>query len=201
MFPISGTIRYWVMLVALIDGLAGCAAQRPLIRSDFNRAIDFKRYHTFGFFEKLATDDDRYETLITRYLKGAVTREMKSRGYTYLEKDPDLLVNFNVKLEEKQYVRTTSYPYGYYGYYGYRWGYYGAWGGYDYYSYTYEYTEGTLNIDLVDRVRRQMVWEGVAIGRVKKKDLDNVEEAVANAVNLIFQHYPFRASPMPMKPR
>jgi hypothetical protein len=194
MIPITVAIRILVILVAFGVTLAGCSASKPLIRADFDRTVDFKRFHTFGFFEKLATDDERYESLITRYLKNAVTREMKARGFTYAEKDPDLLVNFNTKLEEKQQIQATSYPIGYYGYYGYRWGYYGAWGGYNYNTYTYEYSEGTLNIDLVDRVRKQMVWEGVAIGRVRSQDFDNIEKAVDNAVNLIFQNFPFKES-------
>ncbi|MGH8551646.1 MAG: DUF4136 domain-containing protein [Methylococcales bacterium] len=187
--------------MALSVMLAGCSASRPLIRADFDRTVDFKLYHSFGFFEKLATDDERYESLITRYLKAAVIREMKSRGYTYLEKDPDLLVNFNTKLEEKQQIQTTSYPLGYYGYYGYRWGYYGAWGGYNYNTYAYEYSEGTLNIDLVDRLRKQMVWEGVAIGRVRQQDFDNIEKAVDTAVYQIFQKFPFKKSGQTAKPR
>ncbi|MCI0653710.1 MAG: DUF4136 domain-containing protein [Methylococcaceae bacterium] len=200
MIPVTHTIKFLVILAALSVTLAGCSTPRPLIRSDFDRTVDFKRYHSFGFFEKLATDDERYESLTTLYLKAAVTREMRNRGYTFIEKDPDLLVNFNIKLEEKQEIQTTSYPIGYYGYYGYRWGYYGAWGGYNYNTYAYEYSEGTLNIDLVDRLRKQMVWEGVAIGRVRQKDFEDVEKAVDNAVNLIFQNFPFKGSPEPAKP-
>ena len=194
MISVNEAVR-WLLILFTAVLAAGCTVCKPMVRSDYDHNIDFKPYHSFGFFEKLATDE-RYETLTTRYLKAAVTREMKSRGYTYLEKDPDLLINFNIKFKEKQQIRTTAYPAGYYGY---RWGYYGAWGGYNYDTYTYEYTEGTMNIDIVDRRRKQMVWEGVAIGRVRQEDYDHVEKSIDKTVNLIFQKFPFRDSPYPSK--
>lgn len=198
MSPVRYTIRF--LAIFLVSGglETGCSASKPLIRSDFDQTVDFKRYHSFGFFEKLATDDARYESLTTRYLKAAVTREMKARGYRLFDKDPDIQINFKIKLEEKQSVQTTSYPTGYYGYRG---GYYGAWGGYNYNTFTYEYSEGTLNIDLVDRVRKQMVWEGIAIGRVSQTDIDHVEKAIDNAVTLIFQKFPFHENPSAAEPR
>jgi Domain of unknown function (DUF4136) len=196
MIPVNDAVRFWIILLALSVLVAGCTASKPLIRSDVDPSADFKQYHSFGFFEKLATDE-RYESLTTQYLKAAVTREMKSRGYSFLEKDPDLLINFNIKLKEKQRLQTTAYPAGYYGY---RWGYYGAWGGYNYDTFTYDYTEGTMNIDMVDRVRKQMVWEGVAIGRVRQEDFDNVEKAINNTVGLIFEKFPFKQIPETSQP-
>lgn len=181
-------IRIIVVFVTLCVSLIGCSSSKPLIRSDYDHSINFDQYHTFGFFEKLATDDG-YERLTTQYLKTAVTSEMEARGYKFAKKDPDILINFNIKLKDKQQVRTSAYPAGYYGY---RWGYYGAWGGYNYDTYVYDYTEGTLNIDMVDRVRKQMVWEGVAIGKVRQKDFDNAEKVIDKTVALIFQKFPFK---------
>lgn len=185
----SGMVRIGLVLAVLILFLQGCAS-RPTIRSEYDHTADFARYHTFGFFKKLATDNG-YESLTTKYLKAAVTRQMEALGYRYSETDPDLLANFNIKLKDKQTIRTTGYPAGYYGY---RWGYYGAWGGYND-TYVYEYTEGTLNIDLVDRARKQMVWEGVAVGRVRQKDIDNQQQVIDKVVAEIFTKFPFRNRP------
>ncbi len=188
MIPVTDAVRFFVILSALGMLIAGCTASEPMVRADYDPNVDFTRYHTFGFFEKLATDD-RYETLTTQYFKAAVIREMTMRGYRFTEKDPDLLINFNVKLQDKQQFRSTSYPAGYYGY---RWGNYGAWGAYNYDSSTYEYTEGTMNIDMVDRIRKQMVWEGLGIGRVTQNERDKAEQSIDNAVALIFEKFPFK---------
>jgi hypothetical protein len=119
---------------------------------------------------------------------------MESRGYTYTESGPDLLVNFNGKLQEKTSVTQVPSMMGPgYGYYGYRGGYYGGWGGYGYDTYVSQYTEGTLNVDVVDASRKQLVWEGVAVGRVTRKHEENRDAALRAAVTEIFTRYPFRA--------
>jgi Domain of unknown function (DUF4136) len=193
MIRVSDAVQSVVILSALVLLIAGCELSKPMIRADYDPNVDFSRYRTFGFYEKLATDQ-QYQTLTTQYFKAAVIREMTKRGYALVENDPDLMINFNIQLQEKQQIRTSGYPAGYYGY---RWGNYGAWGGYNYDSYTYEYTEGTMNIDMVDRVRNQMVWEGVGIGRVTEDERANAEQSIDEAVALIFEKFPFNAGSKP----
>ena len=80
-------------------------------------------------------------------------------------------------------------------YYGYRAGFYGGWPGYGWGDQVYQYTEGTLNIDLVDARRKQLVWEGVAVGEVQDQDQDlaGSEQRAEKVVARIFAKYPFRA--------
>jgi hypothetical protein len=118
----------------------------------------------------------------------AVRNEMEKRGYV-LDPKPNLLVNFSGKLQEKQEIQSS--PGNYYGYRG-----YGAWAGYGYVGgdvYTVNYTTGTLNVDLIDAGRNQMVWEGVAVGEVTKKHLENRKASIDKAISHIFSKYPFRA--------
>ena len=82
------------------------------------------------------------------------------------------------------------------GYYGYRSGFYGVWGGYGYGSSTHisQYTEGTINVDLVDRAEKRMVWEGIAVGRVNEKaSNDETRASIYTAIQDMFAAYPFRA--------
>jgi hypothetical protein len=106
--------------------------------------------------------------LTTQRLKAAVTREMTARGYVYAEANPDLLVNFSARLQNKIDVNTTPVPMDYYGY---RRGLYGPWPGYAMATDVDRYTEGTLNIDLIDAARKEMVWEGVAVGEVIDREV------------------------------
>jgi hypothetical protein len=117
---------------------------------------------------------------------------MQNRGYRYVDSGGDLLVNFFANSQEKQEVR--SYPTGpaYGGYYGYRGGMYGGWGGYE--VQTINYREGTLAIDLVDGTRKQLVWTGVAEGRVSKEARKNPGPAIDKVVSEIFAAYPGRAA-------
>ncbi|MBC7984345.1 MAG: DUF4136 domain-containing protein, partial [Candidatus Obscuribacterales bacterium] len=66
--------------MALTLLLSACAARGPLVRTDYNRTIDFTSYRTFGFPPATGTDRGGYATLVTTYFKEAVQREMTARG-------------------------------------------------------------------------------------------------------------------------
>jgi hypothetical protein len=171
----------------LLAWLAGCTSG-PQVRANYDQGADFSRYRTFGFFEKLGTDEGGYSSLVTQQLKASTRRELETRGYTYAETGADLLLNFNAKLQQQ--TRVSQSP-AMYPYYGYRYGYYGGWSGY--HTYVDQYVEGTLNVDIVDAARKQLVWEGVAVGRVSEKAEANRAAAIDMAVKEIFAKYPFRA--------
>ena len=176
---------------SLVTILAACASS-PAIKSDYDHQADFSRYRTFGYMSPLGTDKAGYSTLLTERLKDATRGQMEMRGYVYDAANPDLLVNFNGKLQQKtQVTEAPPPPMG--PYYGYRSGFYGGWAGYGWGDTVYQYTEGTLNIDLVDARRKQMVWEGVAVGEVQNPDTATSSQNIDKAVAGIFAKYPFRA--------
>jgi len=53
-----------------------------------------------------------------------------------------------------------------------------------------QYKEGTLNIDIVDAARKQLVWEGVVTDSVTQKALDNAQAAIDPAVAAAFAKCP-----------
>lgn len=180
-----------VVVVSVLGVLmqTGCAT-KPNIRSDYDHSADFGKFRTFNFASPLSTDKLGYSSLVTQQMKAAVTQQMEQRGYKLDTTNPDLLVNFSGRLQEKQEIESTPGPY-----YGYRAGFYGAWPGYAMGNevYTVNYTEGTVNVDMVDASRMQMVWEGVIMGEVKKEHLENREAAIDKAIAGIFTKFPFQA--------
>ena len=179
----------WLAAGSMTGLLAACAAG-PTVKGDYDHQADFAQYRTFGFMTPLGTDRAGYSTLLTERLKNATRSQMEMRGYTYSASSPDLLVNFGAKMQQKTQV-TPAAPMG--PYYGYRAGFYGGWPGYGWGEDVYQYTEGTLNIDLVDARRRQLVWEGVAVGEVQDPDSTGSPQKVDQVVAEIFAKYPFRA--------
>lgn len=181
------------VVVLVIASMAGCSSGGKL-RSDYDRGADFGAFKTWNFIEDAGPDYDGYESLFTQYMLEAITIEMDQRGYMRSD-SPDLLVNFNVYVQDKTKVTTTQAPPPMGGYYGYRGGYYGAWGGYGYGTQTHvsQYTEGTFNIDIIDAKRQQLVWEAVGVGRITDKLRNNLRETVMNGVPNFFAMYPFVA--------
>jgi hypothetical protein len=70
---------------------------------------------------------------------------------------------------------------------------YSTWPGYDQTTVT-QYTQGTLNIDIVDAARKQLVWEGVVTDSVTQKDLVDLQMAIKAAVTVAFTKYPIPAA-------
>lgn len=186
-----------LVLGATMAALLTACASSPIVKGDYDRQADFAQYRTFGYMSPLGTDKAGYGTLLTERLKHATRGQMEQRGYVYSAANPDLLINFNGNLRQKALV--TGAPIG--PYYGYRTGFYGGWPGYGWSDSVYPYTEGTLNIDLVDARRKQMVWEGVAVGEVRHPEAAATAQSIEQAVTDIFAQYPFRAgAAMPQPP-
>jgi Domain of unknown function (DUF4136) len=170
--------------------LSACTSG-PEVHAQTDRSADFSQYRTFAFVSPLGTDRDGYQSIVSQNLKAATQRELEARGLRLDSNNPQLLINFNASLDDK--LRVTSVPmagYGMGGYYGYRYGMYSAWPMYNDATIVHQYTEGTLNIDVVDAARKQMVWESVVTDSVTDQDLDNMEASMNAAVAAAFTKYP-----------
>ena len=174
-------------LLFTVIGLSSCAST-PNIVANAAPGVDFSQYSTFGFFSPLATDQQGYESMVSNFLKVATAQELDRRGLRYAA-SPDLMVNFYINSQER--IRTRSVPTAR-GYYAYRTPF-----GYDpFLSYpAYEtridqYTEGTLNIDIVDVKTRKLVWEGMVSGRVTNSAVRDLERTIDEAVAAIMQGFP-----------
>jgi len=187
--------RFFKVVALLIAfALMTACASGPTIQSDYDHSVDFSQYKTYGFYSPMGIENPNYSSLLGQMFRDAIDAQMLPRGYVK-SANPDLLFNVSARLEDKTRVTTMSDPMMYGGgYYGYRGGMYAPWGGYGYGTTTHvsQYTEGTVNIDMVDPKLKRMLWEGVAIGRVQDKN-DNLREDVMNAVAEMFKAYPFRA--------
>jgi len=167
--------------------LTACSSG-PKIFVNENPAASFDNYATYNFEPQLGTDDRKgYRSILSNQFISAINREMQARGYKRSD-NPDLRVNVYVHTKEK--IRTTSTPTagGYYGYRGYG---YGMYGGYE--TTTTQYTEGTVNIDLIDNANNELAWEGVAVGRINDEVRQNLEASVSAVVGEVFTRYKYTA--------
>jgi len=177
------------LLAALAAVLCSCAASHK-VYSSADPTADFARYTTYNFVSPLAVEAPGEPTpLLVQYLKAATSAEMEARGYRLDATTPDLLVNLEVHTEQRTEVRSTPSSGMYFGYRGEG---YGVWGGYQE-PVVVSYTQGTLNVDLIDARRNQLAWEGVLEGRLREKAREHLEKAVDDAVADVFERYPYAA--------
>lgn len=186
-------VRLGTLLFAA--ALAACSSS-PEVSSYFDTNNDFTKYQSFGFYSEKMPQSGEYTSIAEKYFIRSVTDELESRGMKRAAPgdDGDLMIAFNVSAKEK--IQTYEVPASGaavgvgYGYYGYR-GYYGY--GMPVYATetrVKQYTEGTLTIDLVDGERKQVVWEGVAIGRMKGSLPKDADVKIRQLVADMFKDYP-----------
>jgi hypothetical protein len=185
------------LFLATLFLITACATPRgPAVRSDFDRAVNFSAYKTFGFPESTGTDRGGYTTLVTSHFKDAVRREMTSRGYTYAESSPDLIVNFYSELKDKTRVYSRpgwamsgawGYPYGYRP----RYGFYSAWPFfYDNDIDVVQYKSGNIKLDVVDAARKQVIWEANVEEPLSDQAQDNPQPMISRLVTELFKKFP-----------
>ena len=186
----SRRFSVWVLGLCVL-AFAGCATG-PKITSEADPEADFASYRTFGFYAPLALEKEGYATPTTDRIKAAARAQLESRGYVYAAEQPDLWVNLNAYMQEKTSftsIPTVDYNY----YYSYR--------ARSYFAVPYwrdqtevrNYTEGTLNVDLVDRRKNRLVWEGIAVGRIAKLKPEERAARIDATMAEIFARYPYRA--------
>lgn len=181
----------WVAALCAVLMLAGCATG-PRISTEADPHADFSSYRTWAFYEPLAVEAYGYETATSEIVKRTVEREMQARGYVLDQDNPDLQVNVNAYMQRRTDVSsipTVDYSY----YYNYRARRYVAVPYWHDRTHVSRYTEGTMNVDLVDAAQNRLVWEGIAVGRVANMNAENREARISQAIAEIFVRYPHRA--------
>jgi hypothetical protein len=175
-------------LAAVSLVVAGCASG-PEVRADYDHSADFGMYRTYGFISQttaLPIGGPDFKSLALQTIQSAAAREMESRGYSP-SPTPQLLLDFNGKLEERTNIEMYGAGWGYDGWDG------APWGGYGQEVRTRHYKVGTLVVDIVDREKRQSVYQGGVEGIVSKEMLKDPQASLTDAVSRVFEGYPFVA--------
>ena len=177
-------------------GLAG-----PKASANADSSVDLRQFQTFGWANPIGTDQNGYQSILSQNLKASTQRQLEARGLRFVEANPQLLVNFNARLDDKMKVTNVPTPtmamgvgmggvgYGR-GYYGYRGGMYGTYPMYQDQTTVSQYKEGTLNIDIVDVSRKQLVWEAVVTDTITEKKRDNLQKTVDDYMKAAFKKFP-----------
>ncbi len=168
-----------------------CAVTTGSIVTDYDRDAPFNTYQTFYWSDDFQMQNGKsedplfYNTLIKKRLKKAITDEMLGRGYQLDPRNPDLLINTHVLVEQSS-TSQNNYPnYPFFGYY--------YWGNPSSFSTTTQRKEGALIIELIDKNRHQLVWQGYAPDVLQTRTEDKQRE-IRDAVSMIFAQYEYRAT-------
>ena len=181
----------FLILVVLI-AMAACASSSssgPRIITNSAPGFSLVNYKTFAYLQPLSTDRGNVRSLTSAHLIEATTRELEMSGLRFSESDPDLLINFVVSSRDTIQTRPSSTVGMHHGR-----GRYGTWGGYSLSMSATEVvqgTEGSVDVDVIDASRNQLVWEGAAVGRITDSTRENLRGTLDQAVSDIFARFPY----------
>jgi len=139
-------------VVLLGAATAGCATLT--VSSHVERGINFAEYVTYdwGDRDSLPVGDPRLDNneFFRDYLEGAIEKRIAAKGYERaVAGESDLVIHYHATVSQKLDVRETNQPYEYC---------YGE----DCAARVFEFEQGTLVVDLVDRKTNKLVWRGWA---------------------------------------
>ena len=180
-----------IFIIAFL--LASCSSIK--VTTDYDKTVDFTQIKTFEYYGWAAESDKILNDLEKQRIERAFGDELRSRGMEYVESGGDVIVALFVMTQEKTQYNATTTGMGYGGYYGYGpgWG----WGpgmGMSMSTTTvreYNYTVGTLVIDMYHADNEQLIFESIGTGTVDDNPQTR-EKNLPKAIAQIMAAYPVK---------
>jgi hypothetical protein len=167
----------WTVLGALL--LLGCAS-RVKTSTTYDHSADFGSYRTFAQAPppNYVAAMPGYSEITGRRIQERIASNLEQKGLEAASWDEaDLQVSFTLGGQERQ---DTEY--------------WGGWGWYGPGEITTEsYVEGSLVIDMADRVKQRLVWHGYGTEDVFSQPKN--DDAVMRAVDAILEKFPPSTEP------
>lgn len=183
----------WVVFLFIFSFvLAGCGPTAHVQKDD---TVNFSNYKTYAWSETSNTKERNKmkKALTEQQIKAAVGKELDKQGWREENKNPDVLLNYDVLVEKntvqqsdpvysRPFTRTFYNPY-YRRFYSVH--YPSRFLGYDERNITTR--EGTITITMTDTNTDKMVWQGWTTDEVDSRNLK--EKEVESSVKAIFRKF------------
>ncbi|SDK73750.1 protein of unknown function [Catalinimonas alkaloidigena] len=169
---------YYIGAFALLL-LFSCSPQLT-VHSDYDKEAQFDSFSTYAWVDsagmKQTSDNPTIDnSLNLKRIRQAIEREMNNLGYEMVSSDPDLLVNYQIAVNQKTDTRYMN-NYGYW-----------YWPTYQN-AYAQDYDEAMIIVDLINATDKQLVWQGWAATDAATLQQDP-EGTINEAVTDIFKKY------------
>ncbi len=162
--------------------ISACSSSKIISNAD--HTVDFSSYQSFLIMERLESDKIKPEA--KKYIGNVIAEELKKRGLKQ-NLSPDIIVKVMIISKEKQAALITRNDDFYWGseYYPYGWGI-----GTNVNKVSYDtYTDGTMIIDVIDREKKQLIWQGISSDAFKGSTQKN-QSKIKKMISNIFNEYP-----------
>ena len=171
-------------LLSIFIFLNSCESIR--VTSDFDQNYAFDNLKTYAY-SKSGIDQVEINDFDKKRILKAIDIEMYNKGFRKSSINPDFIINFFTKTNQKvNYYPSTNYygsmvqsPYAGIGHYA------GSW-----YLNSFKYNEGVLFIDIVDNKKNELVWQGIGKGYIYSDFPEKKGEKISAMVGKILLQFP-----------
>jgi hypothetical protein len=178
------TFRAFLSTLFLFAALPAFAAST---KSDYQKDFDFGQLRTFAFkTERDSKDRLATNTLEAARIQNALAAQLEAKGFTPSNDNPDFIVAFYSRTQQKTQVNSTGFGFGP----GWGWGYgvpfRGRWRwGFGPDIWTSTYLQGCVMADIIDPKTQELVWRGVVQDTVhgigqSEKEANNAAKDLVN---------------------
>lgn len=169
------------------------------VTSDYDKTIDFSKFTTYSYHGWAKDSDKLLSPFDKERFEAAFKEEFDSRGLKFMKEGGELIVALFIVTEKKteQVANTVNvggyYGWGYGGYYGYGpgWGWGAPMGNTVTTISQYDYTVGTLVVDVFDAANKKLIWEGTGTKTVDDNPVTR-EKSIPRSVASIMAQYPVK---------
>lgn len=189
-----------VIMVMVIAAVNGCATVH--VDADYDPAADFSSLRTYAWIDsdgnttQLAERDIEFkkaEPIIDARIRAAIDSGLAARGYRKTNiQAADFLVVYHVGVRDVRDIQVVQRYYGYRHYPGYHG--YGAPGPTVVTQpIVYEYKEGRLVLDIVNKHQDRLMWRGSALGYISEYDsAEDRRQRIQKAIHDMLEKFPPR---------
>jgi hypothetical protein len=158
-----------------------------LVSYNKSNEVDFSKFKTFQINSLDVENIPEFEPKKSGLdlLVEEITKQMNTRGYKSVNKDPDLIINLGITITNKVQTRETSISEAprYLGQRNYHWESEEIVVG--------KYIDGSVALDLVDAHKNEMIWQAVSSGVLSKKREKN-KKKIVKAAQKLFKKFPIK---------
>ena len=183
--------RMWTIAAAAITLIATACGPRISVRTQVAPDAGLSSRHTFRILPvpvrrvdaAAAQSDDpmRANSITNRVLVADLIQGFEQRGYVPTTDTPDFEVAYYASVRDKLDINTWNYGY--------------TWRGWPRrYADIREYTEGTVIVDVIDPMTKNLLWRGQGVAAVSNKPDEYVQE-LDRTVAKILEKFPQAAQP------
>lgn len=172
-------------LFALLLTLLLTACSTMQVETDYDQNFDFKTLRTFAVVVPVGTSG---ETLTQQRIAKALTLRMINKGYIQVDKSKaDVIMSFHIHVTNKQQIVTDYQMMGYAPMYGFG---FGGTMAVPVQS-TYDYKEGKIVIDALNRTGKNIFWQSVVTDELKTfKSPEKREQYLYSVVDSAMKSFP-----------